>query len=382
MWLHVAELEPFVNVEHVMDNTKEDPTEAEEGQMFGDEDDQDTLEWAEEETKEAKPERAKSKRKPRASSKSQRAPLQKRPFHIMRFNTDTRKYEWLDLWDHKTPPTPGQVRDAFGPGRYELRDAEKNVERWEIGPDPNKAAGPAQQNAEPAAPPLPPRIAPAHEHQELGTHPNPYAAHPGSYAPPMQTSGPDPQMMSTFYRLDAAIQQISADCRRLQDELRSVTYELQQVPMRVSERVAAAIKDSADPFDQMGRVWEMSQKLAEGVGPNEDKGPGMAEMVAAIAGALAPNIAGAPAAPLPPEMAQSSPHTLPAPPNGNDEEHQELPGMTPAIRQELVAHARAKGVTYQDAIGLALRQGWDAQTLLTAARSTAPAQKPPAEAPP
>jgi len=379
LWFHVADFLLFVNAENTMSEPKDAESTDEEAQIFGDEDAADGFEWEEEEPKQADDTQKQAKKKRAARAKTARGPLQKRPFHIMRYNTDIRKYEWLDLWDQKRPPTPGEVRDAYGPGRYEMRDAEKNVERWEIGPDPHASKAPEHgARSAPTSAPPPPRIAPGQLHQG-GTPiaPNPYAnTHapaPPAYQQPIHHQGADPQLMSTFYRLDAAIQQISADCRRLQDELRSVTYELQQVPQRVSERVASAIKDSADPFDQMGRVWEMSQKLAEGVGPNEEKGPGMTEMVAAIAGALAPSIGGGQLPQMPPPP-QSSAEALPAPENGSAPEHEELAGMTPEIRAELAAHAQARGISYQDAIGLARRQNWDAPTLLMAARTTAKQQ--------
>ena len=49
----------------------------------------------------------------------------------------------------------------------------------------------------------------------------------------------------------------------------------------------------------------------------------------------------------------------------------ELDGITDELRVELQGHAAARGITYQDAINLAKRQGWDALTLVQAARATA-----------
>ena len=350
----------------------------------------------------AEPVKKKAPRKSRkAASKKvdKERPLQTAPFQIHRFDDLQRSYLWLDEWkgdgasSSKKPPGPLQLRSTYGPGKYIVRDASSAEQRWRIGASPSDA--PAEElETEPEAPehyrpapqPIVPQLPPHGYHApapQYHTPPPPrYAGPPHSSLATGAVAAPSPQLdpavMSTIYRLDAAIQQISADQRRLQDELRSVTYELQQVPSRVAERVSGAITDAVDPFDQMAKVYEMSRNMADGLGPGEDKGPGMAEMVAAAVGALgglAGGGAGAPgAAPPMPQPAQlPAPDSAPASTNGEDHsaEASELPGMTPELRTEIQAHAAARGITYQDAINLATRQGWDALTLVQAARATA-----------
>ena len=347
----------------------------------------------------ADPEPKKTTRKARkttAKKVDKDRPLQTGPFQIHRFDDQQRTYLWLDEWkgdgasSSKKPPGPLQLRSTYGPGKYIVRDTSGAEKRWRIG------ASPADGHAEdvetapqptepwrPMPPPLTPQLAPGGyaPPQHYQTPPPPHYAGPPHGPPahlgaaaPVQTL--DPAIMSTIYRLDAAIQQISADQRRLQDELRSVTYELQQVPARVSERVSSAIGDAVDPFDQMSRVYEMSKNMADGIGPTEDKGPGMAEMLAAAVGALGGlGGGGAPAvaAPSQPVAVQLPAPAAPPMTNGVDTQGDdlELDGITDELRVELQGHAAARGITYQDAINLAKRQGWDALTLVQAARATA-----------
>lgn len=342
----------------------------------------------------------KTPRKPRKSTGKKvdnDRPLQTGPFQIHRFDDQQRSYLWLDEWkgdgasSSKKPPGPLQLRSTYGPGKYIVRDTSGAEKRWRIGASPADGhQEEAVSTPEPTEPyrPMPPQLTPQlppHGYhapaQHYQTPPPPHYAGP-PHSSPAHLAGAasvppqlDHAVMSTIYRLDAAIQQISADQRRLQDELRSVTYELQQIPARVSERVSSAISDAVDPFDQMSRVYEMSRNMADGLAPGEDKGPGMAEMLAAAVGALGGLGGGAPAIAPP---AQPVAPQLPAPAqapmtNGSDgsPDGLELDGITDELRVELQAHAAARGITYQDAINLAKRQGWDALTLVEAARATA-----------
>lgn len=324
----------------------------------------------------AAPKKAPKARKT-APKTSKDRPLQDPPFQIHRFDTLQKSYMWIAEWSGRKPPGPVEIRDAYGPGRYTVKDASKAEQRWRIGANPAAAAEPSEGFAdepEPFQSPPPPQVAPpAHDPHARAYQPytaagyGPSPPHPQTYAPSPHAA--DPQLLGTFYRLDAAIQQISADQRRLQDELRSVTYELQQVPARVAERVSSAISDAVDPYDQMSKLWEMSRNMADGVGPGEDKGPGMAEIVGALAGALGPGAAAmaAPPQPAPPAI---------APPQPPEQPPGDLPGMTDAIKAEIEVSAKERGITYEQAIELAKRQGWDAAQLLTIARSTAAPPSP------
>jgi hypothetical protein len=367
---------------------------------------------------EAEPEPApaptKPKKKRAPAKKKVHVPLSAPPFQILLFNPTERKYKWIDKWDGRKAPGPADLRGKYGPGRYEVRDDLKNSERWDIGASPLEAgASPPQALEPPQQPeieadhesPAPPRIYP-HEPPPWANVRPPYGAPPSWTAssatpgagapydwphhqppppPPPAPAGPDPQMMGTIYRLDAAIQQIAADQRRIQDELRSVTYELQQVPTRVAERVSSAIENASDPFDQMSKVWEMSSMIADGYSPGakkEDEG-GLAGLAEGVLSALASKMG-----PPPPGLnAPNAAPPQPPPPNGAGgtpaqgigEGEPELPGMTQEIRQELLAHAASRGLSYADAIGMAKRNGWTAPDLLHLARNpppNAPGQAP------
>jgi hypothetical protein len=353
----------------------------------------------------AAPSPKKRKRKTDAKPKEPPKMPSEPPFHILRLTPSHSgkgsRYMVIDTWTKKVAPTPIQLRDNYGPGSFQVQDAQGATKKWAVaefkrnpsedaeqdaqddaaqdhGPPPFRVA-PPNPYAHPQAHPYPPQHAPQHQTQP-GTHwaePHrqqyqpPPVAHPG-------TSQPDPQLLGTFYRLDAAIQQISADCRRLQDELRSVTYELQQVPNRVAERVSTAIADAVDPFDQMSKVWAMSRDIAEGYGPGEkDSGGGMTDMIQAAVAALAARAPQPPPAIEPPQH-QPPPvahHAAPAPPTHqppppHQEGAQELPGMTPEIRAELQQEAAKRGIPWAEAIEMAKRQEWDAPQLLMAARAT------------
>ena len=331
-----------------------------------------------EDTPPPKPKKARKKPTPKVHK-----PLSASPFHVQRHDPVSGKYQWIALWDHHKAPTPLDLRDAYGPGRYQIVDSVKNNERWEIGADPSlpdPADDPAGYDS-PPPPHLAPHLAPQ-SHQPPPRHQyNPQAQAPYQAGPPRHHEppaymapaphSPDPQLMSTFYRLDAAIQQISADQRRLQDEMRSVTYELQQVPTRVAERVSTAITDSVDPFDQMEKVWAISRNIADGYGPNEKDGGGggIAEMIQAAVSAFAssaapPQLPAPTPAAAPPAMAAAP--RPPAPSSPTAPPH--LDGMTQAIAKEIRNEAAKRGMTLGDAITLAQRQGWGAEQLLKVAR--------------
>ena len=309
----------------------------------------------------------------RARSRSTLVPrLGSGPFHILKKVEN--KFMWIADSASKKQPTLGSIRDEYGPGQYEIRDADGNKQRWSIGEDPHAKAA-ASNHPDPTAPPrLSPQPGYAPHYAPQNPHGAPQAFNQYQRPAPAPV---DPQLMGTFYRMDAAIQQLSTDLRRLQDENRSLTYELQQVPARVAERVSATIREASDPFDQMGRVWEMSQKLADGIGPNEDKGFDMNSVLGALAGALSQ---GALPGGAPPQMMAPPGGTPVAPaqlgavaPTATDTPVEEptLPGMTDEIKSELLEHAKTRGLDYAASIRYAQSKGWDAAMLLTVARATA-----------
>ena len=307
------------------------------------------------------PEPTKPKRVRSSSPMSGR--LKTRPFHILKFDPEQKKYLWINDSNSKAPPTLSSIREEYGPGRYEIRDADGNKQRWAIGEDPALSAS-SEPQADPYAPPRIAHEPPPHFQPQM----NPYGYQRAASSP-----SSDPQLMQTFYRMDAAIQALSTDLRRLQDENRSLTYELQQVPARVAERVSATIRESSDPFDQMDRVFKISQNLANGMGPSEDKGLDMTNVLGALAGAFMGG-GGAPGA-LPQAPGAPSPVAPPAQIQAPQPQAPELPGMTPEIRAELLDHAAKRGLNYEASINLAKSKGWDAAMLLTVARATAKGQE-------
>lgn len=395
-------------------NGAEDPSDMDQVWADFDENEGDlTTIDVDQEAPKARKRKATTKSAPKAPPKMPTEP----PFHILRLTPNTSgkgsRYMVIDTWTKKVAPTPIQLRDSYGPGSFQVQDAQGNTKKWAVAAF-NKTENdvlPEETSEETEPQPPPPfRVAPdpppsgplySHAPQHAQSyapqmHHNPHAAeqwgqpHRQTYQqPPIASaapSQPDPQLLGTFYRLDAAIQQISADCRRLQDELRSVTYELQQVPNRVAERVTSAISDAVDPFDQMSKVWEMSRNIADGYGPGqkEESGGGMAEMIQAAVGALA-------ARAQPPQvMPQEAPQLMQAPPVATPQQtapaapqpptnaaSAELAGMTPELKAELEIEAAKRGISWDDAINLAKRYNWDAPQLLMAARATGAPQSGP-----
>lgn len=399
----------FVNGENMARNRDSAPEEIPAELLADFDDDPHGLIWDEDEPIESstKKKRAKKSTKAAGASSSKKPGPEIAPFMIHRFDENAGRYTYLVTWKGKKhPPGPDEIRDGYGPGRYQVKDKNGASKTWVIGapPMPRDLEPPELGAAEPPPPPrispdLPPQAAPAYQHPpdfpQSSPQPPPWQDYRQQQQPIRPAAAPlaaDPQMMGTIYRLDAAIQQISADQRRLQDELRSVTYELQQVPTRVSERVSSAIENASDPFDQVGKVMAISRDFADGQVPGDDKTPGMAEMIAGVVAALAgggmPGAGPPPQPQAPAELAPpprppvSSP--APVPQNGNDQAGAapELPGMTPEIRAELTHHAHQRGITYEAAVDLARRQNWSATDVLHVARSTAPGPPPEGQAVP
>lgn len=310
-----------------------------------------------------------AKKKKPARKKSKPTPPSVYPFQIHKRDPSLGKYLWIKEWPGKKPPGPSDIRDEYGRGSYIVRDAVGNDNRWQIGDDPTDApdlpsldsfAAPEEPRYEP------PRVEPAPQQSAPPTL--------GGFSSPSVS----PQLQALVYRLDATNQSIERDIRRIQDEQRSIIYELQQIPARTAERVAQSLRDQSDPFDQMARVYDMSQRIADGKGPADDGG-GLSEIIAGVLGALGSKGPQA-LTPPPPQPPPPQPHVQAHPGNGNYAQPvtppagPELPGMTPEIRAELVALASQRGVEYPAAIAMALERGWDAPTLLDFARNPDPSR--------
>ena len=291
----------------------------------------------------AEPEKKKPRK--RTTKKKTAKPPTEPPFQIHRRDPTQSKYLWIKEHPGRKAPGPADIRAEYGPGSFRVTDAAGNEARWQIGADPSIA----QTEPEPA--PIPEPYEPPREDPRY---------HPPAHAPAYgrETGGADPSLYAVIYRQDAAIQSIERDVRRVQDELRSTTYELQQVPIRTAERVASVMSERSDPFDQMSKVWEMSQRIADGKGP--DEGGGIADVIAGGLAALGSKMG----PPPPPQPANGGGQALPAP----DPASPELPGMTQDIRAELIARAQARGIDFGGAVETAKAKGWTASQLLEFAR--------------
>lgn len=326
-----------------------------------------------------------TKKKTSRSSKSKKdAPVPSiAPFQIHKFTVGgdgKRSYCWVAQWQGNHAPGPADLQRKFGPGKYIVKDAAGASSRWQIAPMPG-GEQPREQEI-PRHVPSPPHMSPDYGGGYRSVYDRqPQHPQPGYQAPPPQT---DPYTASTMYRIDSAVAQLQAELRRIGDEFRSLRYDCEQIPGRVSERVQNAIRDAADPFDTSLKVLELSRTMA-GDMPESGGGGGWQEAAAAIASRVLPALGGGmpPQMPAPPVQPQGMPpgtippqappannvHTLPSGPE--PDALPTLDKMTPEKQQEITQHATARGLTYRDAISLGLAQGWDADQLLTFARQTA-----------
>jgi hypothetical protein len=306
--------------------------------------------WEAEETEPEPAPKARKTRKKPVPRKTE--PPQDAPFQIQKHDAGQRAYGWISEWSGKKPPGPADLQAEFGAGKYIVIDASGRQARWRIhghGPDPEGESSEPSFSA-PPPPPAPP------------AHPFYGAAPQHSHAAPMHApAGPDPFLHGMLARLDATVQQIHADSRRAGDEMRSLRYEIEQIPHRVGERVATAFNEANDPIESMTRLWDTTRKMADGMpAGGEEGGGGMLE--SAILGVLSKLGSAAP-----PPAAPASPPS-PPPQLRAVAESPSLPGMTQEVEVELRARATASGVDYDAAVAMARAEGWTADQLLSFAR--------------